>query len=637
MLAVAEGYERTGDPVRAARILRNAIEHFGTREYSVSPLLFQQEMNLRIGAMVDQAMGQTPVWMYGQVFASALGLAKNAVPLHESVLSPADPTITINVGNLALARLRELARKFPEVASMLESESRDVFAKADKDEKEFFLRSFPGTKAGQAALDDLATTARGLAGAEGRRRAWRLADTAEKAGYRVPDGLKEGLPVAQKILPGTTITAAKKTQEVAFEGSDVLRLILPRRDTANEKKELVFVGGRARKRLDNKFTLECYDVRDGKKVWGVADLRLKGVGQEPGFFEAFVHHKMVIVHGLYDVLAFDIADGHLLWRYRVPMDFEINQVMLAGDLLILSGDSGTLALYAPTTSAVGDVVWQTKEAGGVYIAPYVAGDRLVLVRHAPDNVTVRHLGSGELIGRMELPGLSATTMLHPLLPTVSDAQSAAHAGNLLMLIDGWSYYMIDTQSLSVRWKREIDSNDPGVVPPMRIALNDKVAVITKKDYDRGSMYGIDVATGEILWKTEHGKKKEQDALPALYDICMVGDTACGITVPGNQRFQLLVFNPATGEKVAEWKASGYGADPTVRMTDGGDGQSVVLTLLQGQKLQTVAVNAKTANVVATVEREGVGPFGTHGFASAGVCDGHLLLLTKNGVSISSGE
>ena len=61
LLAVAEGYERTGDAVRAARTLRNVIDTFGTREYAVSPLLFRQDTAGSVAALFDHLAGQTPV------------------------------------------------------------------------------------------------------------------------------------------------------------------------------------------------------------------------------------------------------------------------------------------------------------------------------------------------------------------------------------------------------------------------------------------------------------------------------------------------------------------------------------------------------------------------------------------------
>ena len=61
---------------------------------------------------------------------------------------------------------------------------------------------------------------------------------------------------------------------------------------------LLFIGGRVRKRLDNKFILRCFDLNTGEMLWEVARIRLKGTGQEPGFFRAFVHGNIVVVNGL---------------------------------------------------------------------------------------------------------------------------------------------------------------------------------------------------------------------------------------------------------------------------------------------------------------------------------------------------
>ena len=85
------------------------------------------------------------------------------------------------------------------------------------------------------------------------------------------------------------------------------------------------------------------------------------------------------MHGLFDVLAFSVLDGKLAWRYLAPFDFEIKQAVQSGDMLVLAGQSETLALVIPTHSPAGEVAWQEKETGDIYIAPYFVGERLISV------------------------------------------------------------------------------------------------------------------------------------------------------------------------------------------------------------------------------------------------------------------
>ena len=107
------------------------------------------------------------------------------------------------------------------------------------------------------------------------------------------------------------------------------RLVLERRGDRARHPHLLFLGSRVKKRLDNKFTLSCIDLRNGKIFWETKNLRLRCSGQEPGFFEAFVVGDLVVVHGLFNVLAFDVNSGKARWHFRVPFDFEIRHASQA--------------------------------------------------------------------------------------------------------------------------------------------------------------------------------------------------------------------------------------------------------------------------------------------------------------------
>ncbi len=268
-----------------------------------------------------------------------------------------------------------------------------------------------------------------------------------------------------------------------FEDEDgAARLVLQRRGQRDREPQLLFLGERIRKRLDNKFVVTAIDMTTGEDAWKTEELRLKGKGQEPGFFDAFVFSDMVLVHGLYDVLALDLADGKVRWRYRVPFDFEIRSALLSGDLMILGGATETIALWVDTDSPTGDVVWQTSELGDQYIAPYMRGDRIISVRKFPFSVTVRYRATGRLIGRLELPDLS-TFDEHPLVENGPRALPIAHHGKFLVATDGWYYMLIDVERLAVVWKRLIDNNNVTAEPPLRFALSDDYLAVLKQDYD----------------------------------------------------------------------------------------------------------------------------------------------------------
>ncbi len=243
--------------------------------------------------------------------------------------------------------------------------------------------------------------------------------------------------------------------------------MLERHGDASIAPDLLFIGSQIRKRLDNKFVLTAWDLNAGKPAWETEELRLKGKGQEPGFFEAFLVGDLVIVHGLYDVLAFTWKDGKLRWRYQVPFDFEIRHALLSGDLLVLAGKTETLALYVSAEQPIGEVAWQVKERGDLYTAPCLRGDRIVSVRKFPFSVTVRFRTTGQLIGRLDLPDLS-TNRRHPLLDNGPEELPIAHFNEKLVLTDAWYYIMLDVDRLAVLWKRLIDQSDVNRDPAMRL-------------------------------------------------------------------------------------------------------------------------------------------------------------------------
>ena len=107
-----------------------------------------------------------------------------------------------------------------------------------------------------------------------------------------------------------TVTLPQQVRTLDFEDPDgAIRLVLPRRDDGQRHDRQLFIGGRVREKLDNKFTLTSLDLEKGERLWETERLRLKGKGQEAGFAEAFVVGDRVVVHGLYDVLAFSVQDG----------------------------------------------------------------------------------------------------------------------------------------------------------------------------------------------------------------------------------------------------------------------------------------------------------------------------------------
>jgi outer membrane protein assembly factor BamB len=391
--------------------------------------------------------------------------------------------------------------------------------------------------------------------------------------------------------------------------------------------------------MDNKFVLECMDLGTGKILWkGREDrsggawsdqLRLRGRGTEPGFFDALVIEDEVVVHGLYDVLAFNVKDGKLRWRFRVPFNFEIKHATASGDLLMLSGASETICLHLLTHRPDGEVVWQEKEQGSHYIPPYFHGDRFVSVRKVPFNVTVRYRASGKLMGRLSLPDLSMYGA-HPVVKGAPHAMPAAHDGKLLVLTDAWYYIAVDIERMNIRWKRLIDANDRSREPPMRLALGGDHLVVLKEDYDRKTVYMLDSRTGKVLWWND---PKVRGAPRPSYSNLISNGRLYGLEPHPTQGFYFVARDAATGKQLFRQEVKGYQSQPSVELLPRIYGHHMVAKVADRQNFHLVVLDIKSkGKPVRTIHMKGVGPFGVHGRVSCTAQNGHVVLLSKDKVA-----
>ncbi|MDD4888716.1 MAG: PQQ-binding-like beta-propeller repeat protein, partial [Phycisphaerae bacterium] len=501
LFALSEAYERKGDLNAAARCLRTIIETYGRHEYPISPLAALDSVQV-IGAAnqtLDRATGFLGENIYGKELSSSLGLMKKGLPLYLSTVSPLPKTLTLRAGERAAWQLARLQKTSSQFAGDFEKTATTELDGKTEPEQLQRMWEFPGTTAAQKTLEALCESSGKLDPVLARQRLWRLSDAARVGNLKLPEKFAARLTTPDYSKLTVTIPQTAKPYDFA-DADGASRLILQRGDDQSQHGELMFVGGRVRKRVDNKFILTCMDLKTGTKKWETVDIRLKGSGQEAGFYEAFVLGERVIVHGLYDVLAFNVADGKAIWSYRVPFDFEIKNALLSGDLLMLAGKTETQALYLPTDNPNGELAWQVSEMGDLYIMPYMRNDRLISVRKLPYSVTVRYRSTGQLIGRLDLPDLSMH-MVHPLLEGGPEELPAAHCDNLLAVTDGWYYIVVDTDKLAISWKRLIDSNDVTREPAMRLALSNDYLCVLKEDYDQKAIYMLSAKTGEVLWNS----------------------------------------------------------------------------------------------------------------------------------------
>jgi outer membrane protein assembly factor BamB/tetratricopeptide (TPR) repeat protein len=653
LFAVAQAQERRGDADHAARQLQSVARVYGQYEYPAPEILAVDAGRLVAGAdqIITAAREHAVNPLFGPGWQKGAERLKGTLPVYRSAVSPLPRTLTIRAGELAAAEMIRLQQATPAFAKAFEqSAGKQLGGNASAGQIER-LWEFPGTPTAQTVVEKLLAEAdRRLQApsvgleeqADLRRHLWLLADTARICGLAVPEALRLRLvaPPAPPPLAPLAFPMGSRTNNLE-EARGSAWLVLERRDDLTIHPGRIFLGGRVKKKFDNKFLLYCLDSASGELLWKAQEqrgetwfdeLRLQGKGDEPGFAEAFVHGDIVVVHGLYDVLAFDLQDGRLRWRYEVPFAFEIRQAVKSADLLVLAGQGETLALYLPTRDPRGEVVWREKEEGDLYVAPYFCGDRLVSLRKAPSNLTVRYRSTGKLMGRLALPDLLQEDG-DPLVDSGPRELPARHDGPLLAVSDGWYYLMIDVEKMAVKWKRLIDANDTTRLPMMRFALNGSYFAVVKRDFDVKAIYLLASATGDVLWRTD--PKVAGTPLP-ISSMTLRGDALYGILPHAGQGFYFVGLDCRTGKYLfAPNEQVGYGGKPEARLLPEFHGDFAVTTVKDRQDFELKAFDLKDGKRMHVMKVSATGDFGEHGRVSATAQNGNLALFGKNELVLGS--
>ena len=652
LFAVTDVHERKGNHAQVGRFLRSIISRFGNLEYSVSPLLRAAPDTL-VNRMAD-VTGRGRKYVQGTrhtpLLTRAMDAAPHGLPLYRSAVSPAPTELTVPAGSLAAERIRALQAGTPKFKAVFEKQAQSGLAGDSVEERMVSLAEFPGTEAGRAVFDAvLGETRRKLNAADNtteaavqRQRLVRLSEMGRTSGYPLGDLYPADLLASPRRAP---MPLAEPLQERSLDMEEergAAWLVLERNGDRNVKPTLLFLGGRVRKKFDHKFLLYALNTTTGKVAWkateprggdaGSDEIRLKGKGDEPGFFEAFVHGDIVVVHGLFDVLAFNLDDGKLRWRYRVPFSFEIGHVVKTGAMLVLAGTTETVVLYLPTRDPRGEVLWQEKEFGDLYAPPYVLGERLVSLRKQPFNMTVRHRGTGTLIGRLDLPDLRPGHE-HPILEDNAPAgPPVAHDGRFVAVCDYDYYLLLDAMDIRVVWKRKIDVTSD---TPLRVALNGDHLSVIKKDYDVKAIYMLSSRTGGLLWKTD---PKERGSPQPIYCMTIHEGKLFGIKPHPGQGFYFVGMNAATGKHLFKpLEQKGYEGIPKVRLRGTMYGNVLVAEAKDRQDYELKLFDTAKGRLVRTVKVKGSGDFGEHGRASAAVQPGGLALMGKNELKIVTRE
>jgi len=631
LLCRAEYLERKRDYAGAALCLRNIIRYYGHIEYPISRLQFGDSEGLLKTAQGVMANVRThlPRRFYDKELLRSHDLMTRTLPSYFSAASPLRPTMRVEARALASRRLQRLLTRDEAFRTGFERTAAATLAGGDLAARAHRLREFPATPAAQTVLDQLLADAEKKPALERQRGLWHLEDFATLYGLTVPDRYRP-----RRSAPTTRATgghaASGTRRRIQFDPPDqenTVHLVLRHEGEPAGAEHLLFLGGRATKRLDNKFVLTCYDLNAGTQMWATKNIRLKGKGDEKGFEKVFLRGDLAVTHGLYDVIGFDRQTGAIRWRTRVPFGFEIRRSIMFGDILVLSSATETVALYLPS----GEIVWEAKETGDLYYPPFIVDDTLVSVRYLPSGVTSRKITTGRLIAYLELPDLTRVRQ-HPFLPNGPEAYPVHADDGLIAVTDGFYYIVVDARRMTILWKRLIDASDPTREPFMRLKVSGDTLWVLKKDFDQDAMWMLSSRTGEVLWHTD--PKKPRQSAP-MYSPIFSNGTVYGLQVTDANTWRIMGYNARTGAKVCDTQSAPFAVKPTAHLDERVRGTHLLLRVADQQQFSLVLFDTQQRKAVHTLLLKGTGPFGVHGRVSYTVQGGALALLTKTRLTVDA--
>ena len=648
LFAISEVYERKKEFVKASKYLQGIIGKYGGYQYGVSTLycLDRLKVEKTMADIVNRSQMIVKGFEHDTFMRKNIAMMGKTLPLYYSAVSPAKKDMKVRAEDVAVSSLLRMQKESPDFRKKYEQLARNALEGKPVDDQINRLVEFPGTQAGQKVIESLLSNTRKKLEknrnntsecARLRKRSWRIADIARLCRFELPEAFRNTLLAPPGRNPAPLTFPLTQTEMDMEENRGPAWLALDRRGQTHIRPELLFLGARVKKKFDNKFLLYAVNTSTGKTLWKATEkrgntwfdeIRLKGKGNEAGFSEAYVHKDVVVVHGLFDVLAFSLSDGKLKWRYRVPFNFSIKHAIKSGDLLVLAGESETLVLYLETSDPAGEVAWQEKEQGDLYARPYFYRQRLVSVRMMPFSVTVRYRSTGKLIRRLDIADLTLRND-HPLLNSRTGPYPIAHDGPRLVLNGSGYYIMLDITTMQTLWRRLMDVTAD---TPVLMALDREYLAIVKKDYDIESLYMIDSRSGSLLWKTD---PKNPNSTQPLYDLRMRDGKLFGLRLHPGQGFYFTGMDCKTGKSLFRQKAqTGYQTKPRVRLRSNFYGKHLVAEIKDRQDFELKALDTTNGKLSHTVKIKGLGEFGQHGRASCTVQNGCMAIHGKNTVKIA---
>ena len=243
----------------------------------------------------------------------------------------------------------------------------------------------------------------------------------------------------------------------------------------------MFLGGRVKKKLDNKFLLYCLDLKTGQdRLEGAGEARATVVRRDPPAGTRATSRASSRPSSTrtswwctawYDVLAFDLKDGKLRWRYGCRSPSRSGTRSRAATCWSWRARRRRWPCTCRTEDPRGEVVWQEKEEGDLYMAALLL--RATGWSAAQD--AVQPHGAVPVHRQAHRPAGPAGPAPGGRAP--ADRQGPAGAAGGARRQAAGRHRRAGTTSCwtwrrcAVVWKRLIDANDPTRLPPMRLALN----------------------------------------------------------------------------------------------------------------------------------------------------------------------
>ncbi len=661
LLAFSELHEKKGNHAAAIRVLQNASRHYWREPLGASAVeLGDMKYFLsKSETALKNLMGEIPP-PFQAAAQQILEGEKAALEDYALAVANVSREHVVETRGLVARRLQQLLKRSPAgVRQQYEKGALEELKRyKDPVTGERLLWCWPEAGASKSKVVSLLANSKAKTPVEKRAVTWRYGDLARATGLgaQAVPGATEGLKRA--IAPGTLPSGAGfSVHEATNEDPDMVRLVLPQKGQTGNTAHLLFAGGRKRRAYGNRFNVMCWDMKANKKVWSTREFLLGGQtsggeGYEVGFEEIFLYKDLAIVHGRFDVIAINHEPGKEMgqdgkkqkrWHFRVPVGFEIRAADIFGEVLILSGRGSTLALSVHDRQ----IIWDATEAGEFYAGPYFNKDVVLSVRKSPAEVSFRQVGTGRLLSRLRLPGLTTNRKSpvysgesgqnNPAAAESAEAAPVACAEGVLAVSDGLSYHLIDLDQRTVRWSRPASKLDPSADASYRMWINGGKLFVLKPYYSVLENVDFSTKTGDMLWRRREGGKKQEKKLAELVkqlegeESQPAGKAATGLVLssmtfvngkPYGIKYEmsstmvtLVGMDPVSGNELLKVQQKGF-SDPEAYVEPSWSKDCVVVRIQDGNKFELWQVDVKAKKIVQRIQQEGYGRLGNYGDASA---------------------